>query len=322
MSLTLTDEASTADAAFRHEALFYAGDDGFLAGIVPFLTDAAEADETTLVVVSAPRIALLRDEMGADAGAIHYADMAAVGRNPARIIPAWQNFLDAHAGRDRPVRGVGEPIWAARTPAELIECQRHEALLNVAFAGAPEWRLLCPYDIDSLEPGVLDEAARSHPYLRDHVGSTPSDLFRGEQSRHAHNDAPLPEPARCLESMDFTTGQLRVLRAVTGARAEQYGMAGIDLEGFVLAVHEVAANSIVHGGGSGSYRLWREGRSMVCEIRDGGALDEPLAGRVHPGAESHRGRGLWIANQICDLLQVRTLASGSVVRLHKSLDSD
>jgi anti-sigma regulatory factor (Ser/Thr protein kinase) len=321
MSETVLDVTTVAPAEFRHEALFYAGDDGFVAGLVPFLTEAAEADETTLVVVSAPRIALLRRELGRDAGSIMYADMATLGRNPARIIPVWRDFLDAHAGRDRPVRGVAEPIWAARSPAEIVECQRHEALLNVAFAGSPGWQLLCPYDVDTLDAGVLYEAARSHPYLSGRGGSTPSGAFRGPLSADVHRDTPLPEPARCLESMEFTSGQLRVLRAVTGARVEQFGMDAESVEDFVLAVHEIAVNSVTHGGGAGSYRLWREGRALVCEIRDSGALDDPLAGRLPPAPESPRGRGLWIANQICDLVQVRTLPSGCVVRLHFTLDS-
>jgi len=305
--------------AFRHEAVFYLGDDGFLEGVVPFVTDAIEQDAATLVVVSAPRIAMLRSALGPDAGAVMYADMATVGRNPARIIPAWREFLDAHGDGDRPVRGVGEPIWAGRSPAEIVECQRHESLLNVAFAGRPGWWLMCPYDVASLDASVLTEARRSHPYLRDQIYRTASDVYRGEESRDALTDAPLPEPSRCLESLEFGTGQLRVLRAVTGARALQYGMSEDESEGFVLAVHEIAANSVVHGGGSGRYRLWREGRSLVCEIRDSGAVADPLAGRVRPTSDEQRGRGLWIANQLCDLVQVRTTKAGSVVRLHRSL---
>jgi anti-sigma regulatory factor (Ser/Thr protein kinase) len=310
-----------ASAAFRHEAAFYLGEDGFAATVLPFLTDAAEQEAPTLVVVSAPRIAMLRSAMGPDAGSISYADMATVGRNPARIIPAWRDFLDAHVGQGRPVRGVGEPIWAGRSPAEMIECQRHEALLNVAFADSPAWWLLCPYDVTELEADVLTEARRSHPYLRDESYETASDVYYGEASRQALGDAPLPEPSRCLESMEFRAGQLRIVRAVTGARAQQFGMDEDHAEGFVLAVHEVAANSVVHGGGAGSYRLWREGRSLVCEIRDSGAVDDPLVGRVRPDVDGQRGRGLWIANQICDLVQVRSQRAGSVVRLHRTLDA-
>src|SRR5213078_2999554 len=103
--------------------------------------------------------------LGDDANRVTFADMAKVGANPARIIPAWKAFAADAAGTAarRPFRGIGEPIWAGRSADELIECQRHEALLNLAFVDTPGFRLLCPYDVSSLGPDVLDEARRSHP---------------------------------------------------------------------------------------------------------------------------------------------------------------
>ena len=65
--------------------------------------------------------------------------------------------------RGRRLRGIGEPIWADRSPDELVECQRHEALLNLAFADAGDFWLLCPYDVDALDPDVIAEAHHSHP---------------------------------------------------------------------------------------------------------------------------------------------------------------
>jgi MEDS: MEthanogen/methylotroph, DcmR Sensory domain len=44
------------------------------------------------------------------------------------------------------LRGIGEPLFATRSADELVECQRHEALLNLAFQDAPGFWLLCPYD--------------------------------------------------------------------------------------------------------------------------------------------------------------------------------
>ncbi len=110
-------------------------------------------------------------------------------------------------------------------------------------------------------------------------------------------------------------------RVVTASRAEQFGMDPVHVESLLLAVHEIAANSLSQGGGTGSYRMWREGRTLVCEIRDNGTIVEPPAGRGYPGSESLRGRGLWIANQLCDLVQVRTRSSGSTVRMHLFLDN-
>ena len=153
---------------FHHEALLYAGEADFLAGTVPFVRAGVDGDEPVLVVLGPRHTAWLREALGADADAVTFADMLAVGDNPARIIPAWQSFVDAHAGR--PIRGVGEPVWPGRSPSELVECHRHEALLNVAFAETPGFQLLCPYDTEGLDSDVVAVAHDTHP----HVGGSPS----------------------------------------------------------------------------------------------------------------------------------------------------
>ena len=84
----------------------------------------------------------------------------------------------------------------------------------------------------------------------------------------------------------------------------------------MLAVAELAANSVRHGGGRGILRLWRENGSVICEIRDRGTIADPLAGRRAPTLEQLGGRGLWLANAVCDLVQVRTGPQGTAVRLH------
>src|SRR5581483_6641078 len=119
--------------SFQHEALFYAGLDDFLAATVPFVTEGLENDEAVLVAVPNTRLRALEAELNGDAERVHFLDMFEIGRNPAHIIPAWRDFLTAHSGSGRTVRGIGEPIWAARSDVELIECQRHESLLNLAF---------------------------------------------------------------------------------------------------------------------------------------------------------------------------------------------
>ena len=85
----------------------------------------------------------------------------------------------------------------------------------------------------------------------------------------------------------------------------------------MLATHEVATNSIRHGGGEGVLRVWHEDHTVVCEVSDRGRMDRPLAGREKPDLDADGGWGLWLANQLCDLVQLRTLTdpAGSVVRL-------
>ncbi|MGD0455723.1 MAG: MEDS domain-containing protein, partial [Solirubrobacteraceae bacterium] len=153
------------DGHFHHESLFYAGEGEFLQGALEFLREGIEREEPALVAVGPPRIAMLREALGGDTELVSFTDMRVLGANPARIIPAWREFLD---GRTRPgagARGIGEPIWPGRDEAELVECQLHESLLNTAFDGGEGWRLLCPYDLENLAEPVIEAARRSHPHI-------------------------------------------------------------------------------------------------------------------------------------------------------------
>ena len=308
-----------AAGGFRHEAMFYAGDTEFAARTVPFVREGLAREEPVLVVESRAKIDLLRAALGADAETVMFADMAQVGANPARIIPAWRAFVDAHPGSTS-LRGIGEPIWNGRSDDELAECQRHEALLNVAFATGRSWWLLCPYDTSQLEHAVILEAERSHEYIaHPGVSSAVSGEYRGVDACAAPFDAALPElgPGRRL---DFDTHRLVKLRGEVVRFATAAGVSIPRARAFVTAVNEVATNSIVHGGGGGTLRLWSTRSAVIAEVSDGGTCEVPLAGRVRPGARISDARGLWLANELCDLVQIRTVPLGTVVRLHLSID--
>src|SRR5215210_3461740 len=95
-------------AAFRHEAMLYDSPETFVEGAAPFIRDAVAAGEPIMVAIGAEKIDLLRTLLGDDAEHVVFADMADLGANPARIIPAWQEFVDTHAAEGRPMRGIGE----------------------------------------------------------------------------------------------------------------------------------------------------------------------------------------------------------------------
>jgi anti-sigma regulatory factor (Ser/Thr protein kinase) len=314
--------AATARSGFRHEALLYPGAPSFASSVAPVVRSAVESGEAVLVVATRPRVEALREELGDLAAKVGFADMGEVGRNPARIIPAWREFLDDNPAG--PVLGIGEPIYAARSAAELVECQRHEALLNVAFGGAGvrSWRLVCPYDTQSLPEPVLDEARHTHPAVLDRGSELTSVCYDAAAMTGRHVDDPLPEPPRVLLELTFGTGRMAQLRRVVGSHAARYGVAASRLDDLVVSVDEVANNSIEHGGGHGLLRLWRDSKALVCEVRDAGVIGDPLVGRRRPDPRAERGRGLWLANQLCDLVQVRTGSGGTTVRLHVTIDTD
>ena len=220
--------------------------------------------------------------------------------------------------RPEPARGVGEPIYPERDAAELVECQHHERLLNLAFADS-ELSLLCPYDTEMLDPRIIAEARHSHPLIVDGDGKHSNHDYTGHEQDRALWVRALPEPDGQPRSFQFDRAALRGTRELVTRAARDAGLSRERRQDLVLAVHEVATNSIRHGGGHGLLRVWREPRALVCEIRDQGTIDDPLAGRRRPTGDQGSGYGLWLANQLCDLVQLRSDATGSTARLHMRL---
>jgi anti-sigma regulatory factor (Ser/Thr protein kinase) len=269
-----------------------------------------------LAIVSQAKIDLLREALNGAGDDVRFADMQEVGSNPARIIPVWREFVDEHGVAGRSLRGIGEPVWSERSPAELIECQRHESLLNLAFADGCAMRLLCPYDTQALDRTVIAEAHRSHPVIVEGGAERDSDCYHGIDLVAAPFADPLSKPPRDPATLVFTGETLDAVRHFIAHEAEQVGMDAARRADLVLAVNEIATNSVLHGGGDGTLLAWREGETLICELRDSGYFDHPLAGRERPRADRVGGHGLWLANQLCDLVQVRSFSTGTVVRLH------
>jgi anti-sigma regulatory factor (Ser/Thr protein kinase) len=298
-----------------HEALMYEGLDEFLDGTSAFVHEGLAAGESVVVAVPEPRLSALSERLGGPTEALAFMDMMELGRNPARIIPTLQRALDANPGRR--LRWVGEPVWPGRRQCENVEGERHEALLNVAFGDAPV-SILCPYDVGGLDPAVLVGAQRTHPVLHASGRRWDSVLYGDPCSVAQATAHPLdPVPATAVERpIDH---DLYGLRHFVRDRAAAGGLDGPRLDDLLLAANEAAANTLLHGGGHGVLRIWQDGDVVLCEIADGGQLDDPLAGRRAPDASQPGGRGLWLMNQLCDLVELRSTVQGLTLRLHMAV---
>jgi anti-sigma regulatory factor (Ser/Thr protein kinase) len=300
---------------FVHPALFYRGDDQYVAGTVPFLLEGLAAGEPVAIAAPPDRLRLVRDGLGAHAEKVHFTDMTQDGRNPGRIIP-WvlRAFADAQttgpAGR---VRIIGEPIWPGRTALEYPACVQHEALINTAFAGR-EVSILCPYDADRLNERVLADAWATHPLVIDEDGEAASRDYGPEEVVARYNEQ-LPCPPGAAR-FRFASGTLPGARHFAVEQGRQLGMSGPRLEDLALAVAALTTNSVVHGAGSGSLRSWAEDEHVVCEVHDTGRLTDPLAGRrpAEPGMPG--GRGLLMVNHLSDLVRLHTGANGTTIRFY------
>ena len=305
--------------AFHHEALFYEGDAQFVDRCRAFVEEGLDRAEPVLVMVGTRKLELLRQGLGERAGEVHFEDMELVGRNPARIIPAWARFVADSAGRGGGggMRGIGEPIWADRKPDEMAECQLHESLINLAFEAADTFRLICPYDTAALPDDVIAEARRSHPIVSKAGDPEPSREYYGIDKVAARFTEQLPEPSQTVDQVRVTPDGLQEARRLVRRRAQEAGL-GQRTDDFVLAVNEILSNSLHHAHDEGLLRVWEEPDGLVCEVRDSGQILQPLIGRQEPAAGQVGGHGLWLVNLVCDLVQVRSSPDGSAVRMKMS----
>ena len=301
-------------AGFEHEALFYRGDDGFLAGLLPFVREGLERDEAVVVAEPRPRLEQLRDALGSDASSVRFLDMADIGQNPARIIGVWADTLQQHTAAGRRLRGVGEPAFVGRRDAELVECRLHELLLNHAFDDGPAWRLLCPYDEKQLPRAVTRGALHTHPVTAAVTGRRPSAAYAvgGVPDAFA---TPLPPPTNAVLRGSYGAADIPATRRTVAQYARSAGLSEEQVEVLELAASELATNSVRHGGGTGTVAMWLEPGAVVVEFSDSGRVSDPLTGRLTPSLEQEGGRGVHLVNQLCDLVQLRSSDRGTVVRV-------
>jgi anti-sigma regulatory factor (Ser/Thr protein kinase) len=112
---------------------------------------------------------------------------------------------------------------------------------------------------------------------------------------------------------------LRGVRLLVGEQARAAGLAADRTGDLQVAVNEIATNTLVHGGGPGVLRVGREPDRILCDIRGPGEITDWLAGRVRPTDHSTSGRGILVANRLCDLVQTYSGPTGVTTRLHMLL---
>ncbi|MGA5304891.1 anti-sigma factor RsbA family regulatory protein [Nucisporomicrobium flavum] len=298
---------------FHHPALLYRGSAEYVAGVSAFVRSAVRDGDPVLVAVPGPNLDLVRDALTDLRDSITVADMTVAGRNPGRIIPrVLLRFAADHPGRR--VSVVGEPIWPERTELEYPACVAHEALINAVFAER-DAAILCPYDVEGLDPAVVKDAWSTHPTMIQDGVLRDSDRYDDPAVTAAAFNRPLPPPAPDAEMLVYEE-TIAAVRCFVRRHAAAH-LPEDAVEDLVLAASEVAANTVDHTSGPGRVTVWTEPGVVVCQLQDTGHLTDPLAGRIVPPHISHRGYGLILTNELCDLVRIHSSPSGTTVRLHK-----
>jgi anti-sigma regulatory factor (Ser/Thr protein kinase) len=296
-----------------HEALLYRNAEHLGHVAAGFADEAAGRGEPVLVVLPAPSRALMADALARTGAELRFEDMYACGRNPSCLLGLFEDWIAEHDG---PVRVIDEPVWPERSHAEVVEVLRHEALVNHVLA-EDRVTMLCPYDATHLDAEALEGAELTHPLVVRNGTPHPSPSYADPLELVSGRRWPQTPGREPITELDFG-GDLHALRHAVASDplAETLGRARrADL---VFVINEAATNAVKHGDGHCTTRLWQDGEAVVSEVITSSAVGDALVGRRRPDDGATGGRGLWLINQMCDLVEVRTGNGGTAVRMHLS----
>lgn len=258
---------------------------------------------------------------------------ALTGRNGAGTVSLSRSQGPDHSGQTLAARWARELRTLTRGRAGVTVIVEHDpdldgldggfwteldAALNVALADIPA-TLLCLYPQLPLHLEVADGARHNHPLVLVDGALRHNAAHRG--AREVLTDrGGVPAPAVLGPPdhvMGFDTWQLVEVRDTVARAARAAGCDADRVADLVLAVNEVATNAVEHGNGDAHLAVWTAPgtRELLCEVHDGGRLVDPLPGLHAPHPSDPRGRGLWIARQLCDLLHVWGDDAGTHVRI-------
>jgi anti-sigma regulatory factor (Ser/Thr protein kinase) len=301
--------------ALEHPALLYRDMEGFLSAMVPFVAGGLDAGEPVIVAVAGEELAALRAGVGPEDRGVRWLDTREWHPHPASRLRAFHELVtDALAKGATGLRLVGEPVWPVGPPEHVLEWERYESVLNEVLAPFPV-TLICTYDTSRLDPAIAGSARRTHRVVwngeevTSDVFEPPSELLR---RRNAEVATP-PVGAAMLSRPE----DLAAARHFIESETERAGVPPIPAMDLLIAANEVLTNAVAHAGGAVGVWVWAEDGRLVCQVEDRGpGIDDPLAGYRPPDDFRSGGRGLWIARQLVDLLQIAPGEPGTRIRLH------
>jgi anti-sigma regulatory factor (Ser/Thr protein kinase) len=306
----------------EHAAGFHDSAVNLLDQLVPLVRQTVERGEPLAIALQPATEEALADRLDGRIAPedrlvrLRHPDGGPAGLSAQTLAARWALELRAlSVAKGRPVTVLNEHA-AALDGADGRFWTELDAALNVALADLPV-RITCFYPELPLHLEILDGARRNHPLL-----------LTGGELRHnpGHHDPRAVLAARAAARppllgppdvrLSFSAWQLHEVRDTVEQALSGRGYERERIEDIVLAVNELATNAVEHGTPEAQLSLWTGGPGLLCEIDDGGTLRDPLPGLHAPHPAEPRGRGVWIARQLCDSLHVWADGRGTHVRVH------
>jgi len=304
----------------KHRALFYEDPGDFVDAVGAFARDGLGAGDHVLAALTGQKRRWIEEELGDEADAIEFLDAGPLYERHGVMFRQMLGSLAHHEQPDqRRLRVVAEQALALREPADARDYMRYEAAANVLY-DRYDVAVLCPFDASRLPEELLEAALETHPEVLD-AGATRRNERFVDPRAFLRRRAQIPgAPADVAPQRIERAEDIAVLRAIVAAQGRAAGLNRLAVEELALAVSEVVTNALVHG--RAPRHVWTyvaDGR-FVCRLEDGGSgLRDPLAGYFPPDPRSLGGRGLWLARQLCDVVEIASDAEGTIVALQVRL---
>jgi anti-sigma regulatory factor (Ser/Thr protein kinase) len=299
---------------FEHPAFLYGSVDEFLAVMHPFVADGIEREEFVFVAARGDNVSALREELADRSEAVRLEDTEEWHPYPGTRLRAFHDLATEQiAAGATSLRLAGEPVWPAGPPELVREWQRYESVLNEVLSPFPG-TLVCLYDASQLDPSILATARRTHPSVQLDGHRRPSEDYQRPDDflRNWHAE-PTEPPGTATRIPD--AGGLRTIRQLLIEAAIEAGVEPEPALDFAIAANEVITNALVHGGEVPEVLVWSEGDRFICQVEDRErGIGDPLD-LYRPPEDGEGGRGLWIARQLVDVLQL-VPGDGTTIRLH------
>lgn len=301
--------------ALQHRCGFYDSSKHLMRQLAPMLATTLARGTTVALAVAPATEAAIEDAFGPSELLVRLSEPGTSGQSGQTLAARRARELRRLTVAHGPVTMVNEHR-AELDGADGSFWTELDAAFGIALADLPV-ELTCFYPALALHREITDGAHRTHPVL-----------IVGGALRHNPDHlcpravlAARPAPAPTLLGAPhlqrgFGAWQLNEVRADVEAALVGSGYGQVRAEDVVLAVNEVATNAVEYGSADAKLFLWLAPDGAVCEVHDRGRLRDPLPGLTAPHTSDPRGRGVWIARQICESLHVWSDPSGTHVRMH------
>jgi anti-sigma regulatory factor (Ser/Thr protein kinase) len=295
-----------------HQAIIYRTVGELIGAAAPVLHAGVRAGERVVAIVDTSVADGLRDWLGPAAAAVEFTSP-----DEAMSLPA-QNMVAATRRQVQALIGAGASavtmVGQHQPWMPNSDLAWWDAAFNVVLAELPV-TLVCAC------PAAAQQASRvirqTHPWVRTDRGVAPNPAYRDAASVLAdHPPGAPPALGPCNVSLSFSSNEdLVELREHTSRHGRATGLPAGRVGDLVLAVTELAANSIEHGAGHGTVQIWTEPGGLTVDVRDPGRMSHLLPGLRLPSTASLRGRGLWLGRELCEAMHVWHTEAGTGVRV-------